>query len=129
MPLVCIDIEAGFDRAYKQAILDGVHQALVEAIHIPDHDRRQRLCELPAGCFEHEGRSEKYTIVEITMYQGRSAAAKKALYAAIVRNLEQSPGIAPNDVSIVIHDLPLENWGVHGGKPASEVQLGFKIDV
>jgi phenylpyruvate tautomerase PptA (4-oxalocrotonate tautomerase family) len=63
------------------------------------------------------------------MFKGRSFEAKKALYAAIVRNLEANPGIPGGDVSIVIHEPPLENWGIRGGKPASEVDLGFNIYV
>jgi phenylpyruvate tautomerase PptA (4-oxalocrotonate tautomerase family) len=30
---------------------------------------------------------------------------------------------------IVLHDVLMENWGVAGGKPASEVDFGFKIEV
>jgi PBP1b-binding outer membrane lipoprotein LpoB len=33
------------------------------------------------------------------------------------------------DVLIVINEPPLKNWGISGGKPASEVNIGFKIDV
>jgi phenylpyruvate tautomerase PptA (4-oxalocrotonate tautomerase family) len=31
-----------------------------------------------------------------------------------------------NNITIVIHESPLENWGIRGGRPASEVDLGFK---
>lgn len=129
MPLVRIEIETGFSKEYKSAILDGVHDALVECIRIPEHDRRQRLYELDREHYEHNGRSEQYTIIEITMFKGRSDAAKKALYAAIVRNLELKPGIPGNEVIIIIHEPPLENWGIRGGKPANEVDLGFSIFV
>lgn len=43
--------------------------------------------------------------------------------------LEQSPGINGNDVTIIIHEPALENWGIRGGLPASEVDLGFNINV
>jgi len=33
------------------------------------------------------------------------------------------------DVLIVLHEPPLENWGVQGGLPAWEVDLGFELDV
>ncbi len=38
-------------------------------------------------------------------------------------------GIEPKDIRIVLYELPLENWGIRGGVPASEVDLGFKVDV
>jgi phenylpyruvate tautomerase PptA (4-oxalocrotonate tautomerase family) len=129
MPLVRIEIAAGHAAEYKNALLNGVHDALVEAIGIPDSDRRQRLYELDEQHFEHSGRTDSYTIIEITMFKGRSFEAKKALYAAIVRNLEADPGISGSEVSIVIHDPPLENWGIRGGKPASEVDLGFNVNI
>ena len=129
MPLVRIEITTGKSQAYKAAMLDGIHNALVEAIKIPDSDRRQRLYELDELHFERTGRSDQYMIIEITMFKGRSFEAKKALYAAIVRNLEADPGIPGGEISIVIHEPPLENWGIRGGKPASELDLGFNIKV
>jgi len=38
-------------------------------------------------------------------------------------------GIAPADIVIVLYKLALENWRIRGGVPASEIDLGFKLDV
>lgn len=127
MPLVRIEIEQGFSKEYKKALMDAVHEALVECIRIPDHDRRQRLYELSPGNFEHSGRSHQYTIIEITMFKGRSAKAKKALFRSIVDRLMENPSIPGNDITIIIHEPELENWGIRGGFPANEVDLGFDI--
>ncbi len=130
MPLVKIEIRAGKSTEYKKAILDGVHQALFQSIKIPDYDRIQRLYELDAGNFEaYPNKTDNVTIIEITMFKGRSTEAKKQLYKAIVDNLAKSPGIKGDDITIVLHEPPLDNWGIRGGKPASEVELGFKLDV
>ena len=51
-PLVKIEIRKGKSKEYKKALLDGVHDALVEAIEIPDYDRFQRLYELENDNFE-----------------------------------------------------------------------------
>lgn len=129
MPLVRIEISAGKSVEYKKAMLDGIHNALVEAIKIPDSDRRQRLYELDEQHFERTGRTGQYMIIEITMFKGRTFEAKKALYTAIVRNLEADPGIPGGEITIVIHEPPLENWGIRGGKPASELDLGFNVKI
>ncbi|RPH31949.1 MAG: tautomerase family protein [Bacteroidales bacterium] len=129
MPLVRVEIEKGFSPEYKKALLDGVHRALVESIKIPDDDRRQRLYELDADHFEHTGRSNHYTIIEITMFMGRSNEAKKKLYRTMVDLLTINPGIPSNDITIIIHEPSLDNWGVRGGYPASELDLGFNIKV
>ncbi len=127
MPLVKIEIRKGKSREYKKALLDGVHMALVQSIRIPDYDRNQRLYELDADNFEAP--SGDITIIEITMFKGRSIKAKKQLFRAIVDNLAENPGIKGDDIIIVLHEPPLESWGIRGGKPASEVDIGFKIDV
>lgn len=130
MPLVKVEIIRGRSSDYKKAVLNGIHSALVEAFKIPDYDRNQRLYELERENFEFSNtKTEQVTLIEITAFKGRSFEAKKNLYLAIVRNLGESPGIKGTDITIVLHEPPLENWGIWGGKPASEVDLGFKIEV
>jgi phenylpyruvate tautomerase PptA (4-oxalocrotonate tautomerase family) len=130
MPLVKISIRTGKSPGYQRALLDGVHAALVEAFLIPDADRHQQLFELDEDCFEiPAGKSSQFVLVEIIAFQGRSLEAKRNLYAAIVRNFGRSPGISGDDVMIILHEPPKENWGIRGGRPASEVDIGFKVDV
>ncbi|MFB0919352.1 MAG: tautomerase family protein [Oscillospiraceae bacterium] len=130
MPLVKIEVLEGKSPEYKKALLDGVHQALVDALKIPDYDRMQRLYELDKEHFEiSSNRTEDFILIELTIFQGRSFKAKKNLYKAIVDNLEKALFIKGTDILIVINEPPLENWGVSGGKPASEIDVGFKINV
>jgi phenylpyruvate tautomerase PptA (4-oxalocrotonate tautomerase family) len=130
LPLVKISLRKGQCPEYLQAMLDGVHSALMEAFLIPDHDRHQQIYELDEHHFEiPPGKSNRFAIIEIIAFQGRSFAAKKKLYSAIVHNLGSSPGIAGDDILIILHEPPPENWGVRGGKPACEVDMGFRIDV
>ena len=129
-PLVKIEILKGKSEEYKKAILNGVHSALVEAFGIHEDDKFQRLYELPEDNFEYPpNRTDNVTLIEATILKGRSLKAKKELYTAIVRNLAENPGINGNDITIILFEPPLENWGVRGGKPGSEVDFGFKIDV
>jgi phenylpyruvate tautomerase PptA (4-oxalocrotonate tautomerase family) len=46
-----------------------------------------------------------------------------------VRNLQASPGIPPEAVMIVLHEPPLDGWGIRGGQAATDVQLGFEVKV
>jgi len=129
MPLVRIEVVRGRSAAQKQQLLEGVHAALVEAFRIPDDDRTQRIVEHePANVEIPPGRSERYTLVEITAFPGRSTTAKRALYQAIVRNLGDA-GVPAQDVSIVLIEPPMENWGIRGGRSADEVDLGFRVDI
>jgi phenylpyruvate tautomerase PptA (4-oxalocrotonate tautomerase family) len=113
----------------QAAVIDAVQSALREALKIPEWDRTLRLIEhLPSHFAVPPGRGEKFTLVEVSMFSGRSMGAKRALYQAIVRNLA-ALGVPALDIKITLIEIPPENWGVRGGMPASEIDLGFKIDV
>jgi phenylpyruvate tautomerase PptA (4-oxalocrotonate tautomerase family) len=62
------------------------------------------------------------------MFAGRSMETKRSLYQAIVHNLGRL-GVPPADIKITLVEVPPENWGIRGGHPASEVDLGFEIKV
>ncbi len=130
MPLVRTTLRTGKTDHYKKALRDGIHNALVQAFKIPEQDRHQILHELDAGHFEAPpARMENATMIEITAFKGRSNDAKRELFRSIAENLAKDPGIKGDDIIIVVHEPPLENWGIRGGKQASEVQLGFKVEV
>jgi phenylpyruvate tautomerase PptA (4-oxalocrotonate tautomerase family) len=93
-----------------------------------ESDRNQILHEHAPEHFESR-HGAGFTLVEATVFPGRSREAKRLLFAAIARNLAAAAGVDPAKLLIVLHEPPLECWGVRGGKPASEVSLGFKLDV
>jgi phenylpyruvate tautomerase PptA (4-oxalocrotonate tautomerase family) len=129
MPLIRVEIREGWSRAEKARLLDAIHAAAVEALRIPDEDRTQTLTERLAEAFElPPGKSDRFTLVEVTMFAGRSLDAKRRLYRAVVMNLGRL-GIPASDVLIVLHEVRLENWGIRGGTPASDVDLGFEVGV
>jgi phenylpyruvate tautomerase PptA (4-oxalocrotonate tautomerase family) len=129
MPLVNISVKQGWTTEEKKGLLDAVHAALVESFEIPETDRHQRIGEVPGEDFEiPSGKTDRFTLVEISVFPGRSLDAKRRLYASIVEKAGQL-GIDPTDVFIVLYEPPMENWGIRGGIPASEVDLGFKVDV
>jgi hypothetical protein len=128
MPNTLIATRAGWvtDPA---TVIEAVQSALREALKIPEGDRTLRLIEHPASHFAvPPGRSEKFTLVEVTMFSGRSMSAKRTLYQAIVRHLA-ALGVQALDIKVTLIETPPENWGLRGGMPASEIDLGFKIDV
>ena len=129
MPFVRVEMRQGKSREFKRALLDQIHEALVEALKIPADDRTQRLYELAPDQFEFpEHRRDDLVLIEITMFKGRSAEAKKMLFRRIAERLAEKPGIDSRNVAVVLHEPPLENWGF-GGVAASEMDLGFKVEV
>ena len=110
-------------------ILEAVQAALVEALKIPATDRDIVLDVFDESCrIIRPERTDYFTRVEITLFSGRSLGAKRTLYAALVLNLS-ALGVPANEVKTVLIEVPAENWGLRGGVPASEIDLGFEINV
>ena len=116
-------------RGSEANIVGAVQDALLAALKIPDYDRDVVL-DLYDGASRivPTSRSDRYARVEIVLFSGRSLEAKKALYSAIVANLSVL-GVPANEIKIILIEVPPDNWGLRGGLPASEIDLGFRIDV
>ena len=115
MPLVKIEIIKGKSLEYKKTVLDAVHVALENAIQIENWDRFQRLYEIEDDLFERsENKTDKFTMIEITMFPGRTKEQKSKLYKEIVKELNERLGIEPTDIFIVINEPANENWGLAG---------------
>src|SRR5262245_29662304 len=128
MPNTTIETRTGWVTD-ANVVIEAVQAALREALQLPEWDRTLRLIEHAPGHFAvPPGRGPRYTLIEVTMFSGRTMTAKRALYQAIVRNLG-ALGVPADDIKIALIEVPPENWGIRGGWPASEVDLGFKIEV
>ena len=115
MPLVRIEIIKGKSIEYKKEMLGAIHTALMNAIQIEDWDRFQRLYEIEDELFERsEGKTDKFTMIEITMFPGRTKEQKARIYEEIVKELYERLEIQATDIFIVINEPPNENWGLAG---------------
>ncbi|OGH00075.1 MAG: hypothetical protein A2600_00190 [Candidatus Lambdaproteobacteria bacterium RIFOXYD1_FULL_56_27] len=129
MPIVHLSLIQGRKQEEKKALLDLVHQALVEAFGIPEHDRTQRITEYPPEDFEFPpGKSAAYLVVEISAFAGRSPEAKGRLYQKIAQGLT-SLGQDPQDLMILLNEQPPVNWGLRGGQRGDQIALGFEVKV
>ena len=116
MPLVRIEIIKGKSASYKKELLECVHAGLAEALSIEDWDRFQRIVEIDKEYFETSpDKSDCFTIIELTLFPGRTKEQKRAVIECITDRLHKNLAIPKEDVFIIIHEPPLENWGL-GGK-------------
>ncbi len=115
MPLVRIDIIKGKSREYKKTMLECIHAGLTEALGIEDWDRFQRIVEIDREDFETSpGKSDCFTIIELTLFPGRTREQKRAAIEGITDKIHTALEIAKEDVFIIIQEPPLENWGLGG---------------
>jgi phenylpyruvate tautomerase PptA (4-oxalocrotonate tautomerase family) len=129
MPFSKIEVRRPRPPEEAQALMQAVYEAQREALKVPEDDRQIRYVEhRPEHFAVPPGKTEDYTYVEILLFPGRSTAAKRALIQGIVQRFA-ALGIGPQDVFVVLIEPPLENWGLSGGRLASEVDLGFRLDV
>jgi phenylpyruvate tautomerase PptA (4-oxalocrotonate tautomerase family) len=131
MALARIEILEGRSSEAKRGLVEAVTRALSEALQAPAEDPSVRLVEYPASQFlipYPDRHSDRYALVEITMFAGRSTDTKRRLYQEVIAALEPFD-IPADDVLIVLHEPPMHNWGVNGGIAASEIDVGFKVDI
>ena len=129
MPNVTIEVRRRYTPTEEEQIIAAAHAALMEGLKTPESDKTIRLVSHEPHRFAvPPGRGDRYTLIEIDLFSGRSLEAKRALYQALVRNLGKL-GIPADHIKVLLRESGTENWGVRGGVPASEVDLGFKVDV
>lgn len=131
MPSILIERRSHTSEEREIAIINAVHCAMVEAFKIKENDKNVRLLvHLPHrfACPPGKEQASEYTHISIDAFKGRSIDAKRALYQTIVEKLEPL-GIPKDHTKILLREIPKENWGVRGGQAASDIDLGFKIDV
>jgi phenylpyruvate tautomerase PptA (4-oxalocrotonate tautomerase family) len=131
MPSALVEVRREYSEADEVGMIDAVHAALVTAFRIPPQDKDVRLVVHAPHRFAFPPRltqPEFFTLVTIDCFAGRSVDAKRALYAEIVTNLKQF-GIPPDHVTILVRDHPTSNWGLRGGQAASDLDLGFDVNV
>jgi phenylpyruvate tautomerase PptA (4-oxalocrotonate tautomerase family) len=128
MPIVKIEVCRSRPLEQVQAMIDAVYHAQIEAFRLPAEDKQIRYVEHRPEYFPvPPGKTENYTFIEFQMFAGRSLSAKRQLYQGVVARFGVL-GIQASDIIIVLHEPPLENWGIRG-LPASEVDVGYDLDV
>ena len=115
-------------RPVRAQLSDAIHACAVEALELPAEKRFHRFFPLEAEDFVYPAdRSQRYTIIEISMFAGRTAETRKQLVRLLFARLGEL-GIGSQDVEITISETPRENWGIRG-VPADELALSYRVEV
>jgi phenylpyruvate tautomerase PptA (4-oxalocrotonate tautomerase family) len=129
MPQTKIYGNADFIQQNREALSTTIHSCVVDALNYPPEKKFQRFFPLQSEDFEYPcDRSEKYIIIEILMFAGRTVEAKKNLYRLFFERLKDKLDIAPLDVEIILIETPSHNWGIRG-VAGDELNLNYKVNV
>lgn len=116
-------------KRHRDHLSIAIHQALTKTLKYPIEKKFQRFISLESEHFIYPSdRTESYIIIEISMFEGRTKEAKKALINTLFQNINDLCGIDFNDMEITIFETPKENWGIRG-KNADELQLNYQINI
>ncbi|MFO7171953.1 MAG: tautomerase family protein [Bacillota bacterium] len=129
MPQVKVFATRETINTYRPAISAGIHAALVEALGIPPGKPFQHFVALePENSVLPPDRSPQYLLIEISLFSGRSTAAKKNLIRSLYRELTARTDITPANIEVILYEAPPENWGIKG-RPGDEVELSYRVDI
>ena len=113
----------------KAELSDVIHSCVVDALSFPPNKRFHRFFPLESEDFYYPaGRTGCYTIVEISMFEGRSVEAKKHLIRLLFERTNGELGLDPTDLEITITETPKHNWGLRG-QPGDEIGLNYEVKV
>jgi len=129
MPDILAEVRGTWLGGKQTLFLHAVHRAVVQALGTPEDEPLARLIEHPLGSYlAPRSAGERFTRIEIVLFEGRSLDAKRQLYRAMVQNLRPFD-IPPEDVKVVLIETASENVGFRGGQAACDVELGYSLQV
>ncbi len=113
----------------KAALSTIIHSCMMEALGLPSDKKFHRFFPMNKEDFYFPSeRTEAYTIIEISMFEGRTMETKKQLLALLFEKINSQLSIAPQDIEITIFETPKHNWGIRG-LPGDELALNYKVNV
>jgi phenylpyruvate tautomerase PptA (4-oxalocrotonate tautomerase family) len=121
MPLVRISLMQGKSAHFGKQVGEIIYQAMRSAIAIPTHDHFQVITEhdhtslIYDPTFLDIERTDDIIVIQITLNEGRTLEAKKALYQEIAGRLHTALGIRTEDVFINLVEVNKENWSFGNG--------------
>jgi phenylpyruvate tautomerase PptA (4-oxalocrotonate tautomerase family) len=110
----------------RTALSEAIHSAVMDAFQYPAEKKFHRFIGFDEADFIYPSdRSDRYTIIEFSIFEGRSVEAKKSLIRLLYERVPQLTGIAPQDIEVTIFETPRHSWGVRG-MPGDEIALNYK---
>lgn len=113
----------------KNQLSDVIHSCVVDALAFPVDKRAHRFFPMMAEDFHFPASaSPRYTIVEFSMFEGRSVETRKNLIRLVFERVQAQCDRKANEIEITITETPRHNWGFRGF-PGDEIHLHYKVEV
>lgn len=104
-----------------------IHATAMNVLGLPENKRFHRFIGLNREDFIHPpDRSPAYTIIEVSLFEGRAETTKRAFLSALMARISDEIGIAPIDLEITLFETPRSHWGIRG-KTGDELVLTYDV--
>ncbi len=121
MPLVRISLMKGKPEGFGKKVGAVVYRAMADTINVPAKDNFQIITEHDSNGLIYDPsyldipRSDGIVFIQITLNEGRSVEAKKALYRTVAERLHAELGVRVADVFVNLVEVKKENWSFGNG--------------
>ncbi|PYY28811.1 tautomerase family protein [Paenibacillus illinoisensis] len=113
----------------KEQLASVIHSVLMDVLGLPENKKFQRYFPMNMEDFQYPpDRSAAYTIVEISMFEGRSMETKKDLIQQLYKQIHEKLLLPVHDLEITIFETPRAHWGIRG-LPGDELELNYNVEV
>ena len=113
----------------KEVLSNVIHSCIVEALEFPSDKKFHRFFPMDQENFYYASeRTDAYTVIEVSMFEGRTIETKKQLIRLLFERLNRELNISPKDLEITIFETPKHNWGIRG-LPGDELALNYNVNV
>lgn len=115
-------------RPLRSAVSDVLHSAAVDVLGLPETKRFHRFFPMDPEDFPTpDGRTERYTIVEVLLFEGRTVETKKAFYARLFADFAERLGIGPADLEVTLLETPRHDWAIRG-VAGDDLALTYRVE-
>ena len=119
MPMVYIQMHEGKDAAYKKAVSEGIHAAMMDVLGVPDDTWDQFFHEHKPGNMVYDRnyfdvpRSEDMMFIHF-FFNTRPKEMKERFFEAVADEVTKRSGLRREDLLMAITEVPWENWWAFG---------------
>lgn len=115
-------------RRMRDRLSKAIHATAMDVLGLPANKRFHRFIGIDREDFIYPSdRSGAYTIVEISLFEGRSDETKRAFLQSLMHRVCDETGLVPADLEITLFETPKHHWGIRGAI-ADELVLPYAVE-
>lgn len=115
-------------RHVRDRLSEVIHATAMDVLGLPSNKRFHRFIGLERDDFIYPpDRSPAYTIIEVSLFEGRAGATKRAFLKTLMGRIVDEVGLEPVDLEITLFETPRGHWGIRG-ETGDELTLNYDVE-